>query len=224
MQSILERDKLLFDPPELGCVLYLPFRRLDGSAFMSRDAYGHVCTNYGSLWTPQGRSFDGVDDYINCGNAASLNVTNAITVETWVKADRIIANSGVLGKNVSYRLQSFVDGSLKYNFRLQDSDGIYYSNITVSDLSLGQCFYLVATYKQGDYVRLYLNGVLDSTSASVFSKSLYSYPFDVLKIGYAANCNYYPGLIELPRIYNRALSALEIQNHFNREKHLFGVM
>ena len=31
-----------------------------------------------------------------------------------------------------------------------------------------------------------------------------------------------PGYIALLRIYNRPLTALEIQNHFNREKHLFG--
>jgi hypothetical protein len=31
------------------------------------------------------------------------------------------------------------------------------------------------------------------------------------------------GSVALPRIYNRVLTALEVQNHFNREKHLFGV-
>jgi len=28
--------------------------------------------------------FDGKDDYVNCGNGASLNITGAITIEAWV--------------------------------------------------------------------------------------------------------------------------------------------
>ena len=53
--------RFLLDP---SLVLYLPLYQLDGASFMSRDAYGHLGVNYGSTWTPQGRSFDGVDDYV----------------------------------------------------------------------------------------------------------------------------------------------------------------
>lgn len=45
--------------------LYLPLHQLDGSSFMSRDAYGHLCTVTGASWRLKGRYFDGVDDYIN---------------------------------------------------------------------------------------------------------------------------------------------------------------
>ena len=51
----------IFDP---SLVLYLPLHQRDGSSFMSKDAYGHVCTVTGAVWTPEGRLFDGVDDYI----------------------------------------------------------------------------------------------------------------------------------------------------------------
>lgn len=51
----------LFDP---SLVFYLPLNELDGSAFKSKDAHGHLCTATGALWTPKGRDFDGDDDKI----------------------------------------------------------------------------------------------------------------------------------------------------------------
>lgn len=41
-------------------------------------------------WTTSGKyggamTYDGVNDYINCGNDASLDITEAITIEAWVK-------------------------------------------------------------------------------------------------------------------------------------------
>ena len=55
----------IFDP---SLVLYLPLYQPDGASFASRDAYGHLCTVTGALWTPQGRTFDGADDIIDLGN------------------------------------------------------------------------------------------------------------------------------------------------------------
>ena len=85
------KDELVLDP---SLVLWLPFRYLDGGSFMSRDAIGHVCTNYGSRWDLQGQSFDGTDDYVNCGNDESLNFgTGDFTLEVWIK----LTNGGTGG-------------------------------------------------------------------------------------------------------------------------------
>jgi len=51
--------------------------------------YGNNGTINGAVWTSSGRfgsalQFDGVDDYVDCGNGASLNITTAVTVEAWV--------------------------------------------------------------------------------------------------------------------------------------------
>jgi len=37
--------------------------------------------------------FDGVDDYVNIGNPSSLQLTGAMTLSAWIKADSI-DNSG----------------------------------------------------------------------------------------------------------------------------------
>ena len=65
---------------EVGCVLALPFRYLDGEKFMDRSAYGHLCTNHGSKWQLDGRYFDGVGNYVDCGVASVLHFSKAFTV------------------------------------------------------------------------------------------------------------------------------------------------
>jgi prepilin-type N-terminal cleavage/methylation domain-containing protein len=68
-----------------GLVLYLPFE--EGSGTSTRDLSGH--NNDGTLYNGptwvEGKlgkalSFDGVDDYVDCGNGESLRPRNAITV------------------------------------------------------------------------------------------------------------------------------------------------
>ena len=52
----LGKRRFKLDP---SLVLYLPLYELDGSSFRSRDAYGHLATVTGALWTPQGRTLMG---------------------------------------------------------------------------------------------------------------------------------------------------------------------
>ena len=55
-------------------------------------------------------SFDGDNDYVNAGNDPSLNITDAITIEAWVKPSGanengyIIAKTGTGGNNSGYSL------------------------------------------------------------------------------------------------------------------------
>ena len=56
----------------------------------SRHMNHGMCVNTNIIQTKEGTSvfsFNGVNDYINCGNDTSLNPTEAITVECWAKLD-----------------------------------------------------------------------------------------------------------------------------------------
>jgi hypothetical protein len=73
--------------------LYLPLWHpdLSVSPFLSKDLNAHSCTVTGATWGNQGRTFDGIDDVINCGSAAILDTafggdtTGAYTYEWWAK-------------------------------------------------------------------------------------------------------------------------------------------
>ena len=117
------KDELVLDP---SLVLWLPFRYLDGGSFMSRDAIGHECTNYGSLWTSQGRSFDGTDDYVDCGNDESLDITDAITIEAWFNMSNV--NSVIIKRYTS------LGGSNRGGWQLNpQSDGSIAGYVGVND-------------------------------------------------------------------------------------------
>lgn len=74
---------IIIDP---SLVLYLPLHELEGDSFMSRDGYGHLCTVTGALWRPDGRSFDGIDDFISLPDF-STDFTDEATIIAWVKLD-----------------------------------------------------------------------------------------------------------------------------------------
>jgi len=79
----VERD-FIFDP---SLVLYLPLYKLDGASFMSKDAYGHLCTvTSGPLWTAQGLVFDGSADKLQATFTGCSGTQNAgaKTISFWV--------------------------------------------------------------------------------------------------------------------------------------------
>lgn len=126
MQQVLERidapEGFIFDP---SLVLYLPLYRLDGASFMSRDAYGHLCTVTGAVWTLQGRILDG-DDYISGGTSSTLDLgTDDFEIEFWLRGDTIPldysqvigkANQGVTALTVGWVITAQKAGSLNIYF------------------------------------------------------------------------------------------------------------
>ena len=202
----LELDRLALDP---YCRLYLPLWKLDGDSLADHSAYGHLCTNYGSFWTPQGRSFDG-NDYVDCGNKPSLDITKAITIEAWVKLPT--------GYTASHKMVVSKEGSAWYisiyNNKVLFSawiDGVQ-TLIDGTKIVSGDIWHHVACSwdsATGKY-RTYLDAQIDvdtihsGNSLSTNTKSLLLGSFEVPP-DYSFN-----GLIDEVRIYNRALSPAEI--------------
>ena len=74
MKTLLDRDidELIFDPPELGSVLYLTGLPCGGSKIYDRSPYGNHGTITGATWKrlPSGLWYldlDALDDYVDCG-------------------------------------------------------------------------------------------------------------------------------------------------------------
>ena len=91
---------------EKGLVGYWKFDEIKGGIAKDSSGNGNDGTIYGAEAiagkTGQVLSFDGVNDYVDCGNNGSLKITDAITVEAWVKiahspGERIIVGKGWSG-------------------------------------------------------------------------------------------------------------------------------
>jgi hypothetical protein len=192
--------------------------RLDeGSGTTAADASGN--SNHGTLvggpsWSAGqfagALSFDGVDDYVNCGNGASLNITSRITVALWVKSASLPAQYDALLMKTNST--SWTNGyGLFYNSSNQVRFFVSHwsANVASATITSPTQWNHIAGVFDGSSVRIYVNGVegtsdpytgaITSTTAS-------------LAIGRGASNLYnFNGLIDEARIYNRALSAAEIQ-------------
>lgn len=229
METLLDRDKLVFDPPEGDCVLSLSGLPGGSGKIYDRSPYGNIGTITGATWKrlPSGLwvlSFDGVDDYVTCGTAPSLLITGdaARTGKAWINLDTL---GGAGGRNVMSYGVGATSNMVQFGIDSAGNLAIYlYANdhVSASTVSLGDWHHIVFTLVETT-TKLYLDGNLvstktDHTTINTLADSV------TFKIGCRYDTNWkFDGLIALLSFHRGALSALEIQNHFQREKHLFGV-
>lgn len=168
-----------------------------------------------SGWNPGRRgpaiAFKGSTDYINCGNDSSLNITDAITIEAWVKPTEAKQES-ICGNFVGAALGGYaiaILASRKLYFIVGSSGG---ANTIMGNtaLSINSFHQIVATH-DGTYLNVYLDGKSDkppvsathvpfgaSSSAVYIGKTPYTY-------------GYFKGMADEVKIYNRTLSAEEVK-------------
>jgi hypothetical protein len=108
-------------------------------------------------------NFDGTNDYVDCGNASSLNITGAITIEAWINADTWNANSWggtIVGKdNTSssgFDLRCGNNGMLSF---VIGSAGGWHEVLSGAVMSTGRWNYVAGVY-DGASLSIYVNGVL----------------------------------------------------------------
>jgi hypothetical protein len=182
------------------------------------NGVGYNGSNLGSL------SFDGVDDYISFSSNPSL--TNQITVETWVKLENPQGpNNGglILGRESSYRM---LYGSTSVDWICSTENNGWYSTgtvITASSLSLyTQIYQIVGTY-DGSNNRIYVNGTLRNTNTNTISGNIRTNGTYYLMRTTADNVDWGQGIIYSHKLYNKALTAAEIQQNYNALKSRFNL-
>ena len=153
---------------------------------------------------------------------ASLDITDAITLEAWVYNDGS-SFDGFLGRyftgdnNRSVMIYEISNGTARM---IVSKDGInaYNANGTIS----GGWNHIVGTCDDTE-IKIYINGV-KGTDGTAPSGSIHvsSYPYEIGR--YAANTGtQHTNQIALPRIYNRALTATEVARNYNADKSKFGL-
>jgi hypothetical protein len=164
---------------------------------------GYSSANGGSI------VFDGTDDYVNCGTP-SISV-GKITVNAWVKI-----NAGSL-------FQHIVDSqSTSWHLAILDSNRPYFFNgstfhTNATLLTVGQWYMLTGV--QGTTLDIYINGVLGQSIASNVNVTTYNVNLGRFQDGSRP----FNGNISTTQIYNRALTAAEIQQNYNALRGRFGI-
>jgi hypothetical protein len=158
-------------------------------------------------------SFDGTTNSVNCGNAAGLNITGAITIEAWINANTWRTNyedGTIVGKDngtAGYVLRCGNNGRLDFNFH-NDPDN--HEVLSEPIMSTGVWTH-VAGVSDGSTFSIYINGKLARQQAN-------SGPIGVssqsLLIGNSPGypTRFFDGKIDEVRIWNVARTAAQIQS------------
>ncbi|MFQ5470331.1 MAG: DUF2341 domain-containing protein [Gammaproteobacteria bacterium] len=162
----------------------------------------------------QAISLDGVDDSVNLGSGAGLNIAGDITVEAWVNPT-VGANQGaILHKGNHYSLFWRANGALSW---ADSSVWSFASFGNHGNVPAGQWSHVMVT-KSGSTVTIYINGVVAvskafggpiTTDSSIPHIGCYAGNSG----GTACSSSYFNGLIDDVAIYNAALTATDAQNH-----------
>ena len=221
------QEEFALDP---NLVLYLPLWKRDGATFVSDDARGYVCTVTGSLWTLQGRYFDGTDDIITAPDHSALGLTSQGTIEIWCKAQSmtqddyatlVSKSNGGVAANIAYNLHwRAAGGANVIRGIISDGASIITINLSACPTDLG--FHHHVFSWNGQTLNGYqdsqitatpvvqtINAQVNTVTLRIGDRGL----TDLVVDGYAFN-----GIIAEVRIYNRALLPAEIQRNYEMTK------
>ncbi len=203
----------------------------EGSGTTAADASGNGLTGTltnGATWGT-GRnagavSLDGVDDFVELGNPALLQLTGSMTVSAWVNSaafpfdDAAIVSKRASGE-VGYQLDTTVDrGPRTIGFKLTNSAGGAMFRYGATTLQANTWYHVTGVYNaQTSELHVYLNGQLnDGTLLGTVTSTQQNSSANV-NIGRRPTGNSYNtnGRIDDVRIYSRALTLAEIQADMN---------
>jgi chitodextrinase len=208
-------------PPTSGTRAEYAFS--EGSGTTTADASGNSNTGIlanGPAWTAgkygNALSFDGVNDYVSAADASALDLGATGTIAAWVRLDTLGRWHGVIAKGNAnddavhnYALE-ITSGNA---FRCILGNGGSYRRIDgTTPATTGQLTHLACTW-DGSALRLYINGVLNTSTAQNFTPAPNTAPLFIGQFG--GNADRLDGIIDEVVVYNRALSAAEIQTRMN---------
>ena len=170
--------------------------------------------------------FDGVDDYVTCGDPSSLNFgTGNFTISFIVYTTAYGFQGGsYVGKG----------NGTTIGFDFRDSAFFVYGTsgeIAVASfsatLNVWEHHTIVYDSSSSPYVKLYKNGAYSGASYSNTSANISSInttqPFRIGLSVAGGPTRYFNGRMPLVQAYNRALSAAEISQNFNATRGRYGV-
>jgi hypothetical protein len=201
-----------------GLVGYWNFDEAGGTTAYDGSDYGNDGTLYNNpAWTAgapapgggaQGSAlqFDGVDDYVDVGNDASLNeaISTDFTLEFWiyleVEADDYIDLMYKYSPGFILRLSPYSPKRRLY-FYLVDGVNPAESPTSVGVVPIDSWTHvtIVRDYTNGNVVRFYLNGAHDATRPLTAVGDIYSTNSFYIR---RFNRSWFKGLIDEVRIYN----------------------
>jgi hypothetical protein len=191
-----------------------------------RDLIGNNTVTASSLtYNSNGTfSFNGSSNTLDCGNASALSAltgTSNVTVESWVNLSGYGSTSGygvIAHKGYPWAfLMENPSNTMRIRFYLSGSGDISCPDSATH--ALNTWYHFVGTY-DGSNMRFYRNGVLTNTVAG--SGTIGGGGANMV-VGSYSGAYFSQGQIPIVKVYNRTLSAGEINQNFNTLRSRYGI-
>lgn len=198
-------------PPPAGPVATYSFNEGTGT-LVSGTSSGTVL---GADWVngkySSALSFKGISDFVV---TVGPNLGSTGTMEAWVKFNKLGIWHGIIGKG-----QEDVNATQNYGLEMTNNNRINCilgngtsANVIASTGTFPTSLAHVACTWDGTRIQLYINGVFNRS----ITQTITPFPnIDPLFIGQFGNTDFMNGIIDEVRIYDRALSQVEIKADMN---------
>ncbi|MBX2998258.1 MAG: putative Ig domain-containing protein [Caldilineaceae bacterium] len=207
-------------------ISYWPMNEAVGSTLFTdiQSGYNGSCSGAACPTAVNGKvagalSFDG-NDKVDIPHQADFNWNNtdSFSIELWVNTTQNCAGNKVfIGKyggntgSMAWWVGCSPTGNAYFSVRDSRKTSVGFGGTT--QINNGNWHHLVAVYNGSSRQNLlYVNGQLEASRASNFAGDFVSNVG--LTLGYYANSYFYRGILDEVAIYDRALDAGEIQQHY----------
>jgi len=212
--------------PTLGLVAYYPF---NGNANDESGNANHGTINGGATFTEDrfgntnsALNFDGTDDYVELPNETSFDLTE-LTIVAVFKVPDYLRRNYMIGKGPYFgNFNLMINGPQDANtgragYAHQIQSGNWSSKVTNDPIPQNQFLHVAVTLDATTF-RSYLNGQPEWTALSPTPPVLNDENVVIGAFGYLGVINeFFLGVIDDIRIYNRVLSETEIEELYMQE-------
>ncbi len=200
--------------PSTGLVLALGFNENSGTTSTDASGQNNSGTLTNATWTTgkygSALSFNGTNSWVTVNNSTSLDLVSGFTLEAWVSPSTSSGWRTIAMKELDAIYYLYASNGTGPGAGM--NIGGYHEVFGTSSLATNTWSYVAGTW-DGATLRVYVNGTQVASKAVAGVLTTTTNP---LRIGGNSRWGeYFSGKIDEVRVYNRALSASEIQNDMN---------
>ena len=208
-----------------GLKLHYKFNESSGTSAADDSGQGNTGTLIGGFTFGGNGSlnFDGVDDNVNAGHSTSLDATNT-TLSAWIYARSYGLDNGEQRNYLSKRSSSGTGSSQAYELQIHyitgelylewESSGWRAQSDSSGAIATNTWIHAVLTVDGTSY-KFYRNGVMGGNGTLSAGFATNNHDVRVGGMFDGGSLANWDGLLDEVRIYNRALSASEVQSLYN---------
>lgn len=165
---------------------------------------------------------------LNLGTGNNFLPMPSLTLEAWIKTSGVgsgMTVNGIWGFTYGIRLNAASNGSIYF---IIGTDVTTFVNISTSGINVNDNkWHHIAAVKDGNAsCAIYVDGIVNVSGVPVSGWSGTN-PWFAMDIQVGRDQNdapyYFNGKIDIGRVYNRALSAAEVQQNFNAQRGRYGL-